>query len=459
MVVVPRESLHMKHRAIITVILIVINVVVYIYTSLQRGGGLISSSYDFITEYGFRPVYFLSDPLKGLFYTFTSMFIHADIIHIFFNMYFLWIFGSRVEGFLGHLRFICLYILSGLAAVLFHSGFTPYGGIDSLVIPAVGASGAISGVLGAFLLMLPHTRLTVCMFFLFIPFCFNLPASAFLIIWFAQQLIYGYLRLGGVAYFAHIGGFIMGLLLAPYIARRESITPEYLDMILKYLYEYFGIRWIKPRGLGTSSKVILIAMIMAVTAGFLYSAYTSNSIVTKDHRVYVANLEVVVNNESQSDRFIISITQNRSLEVFPSIISALDNVRITGNRLAYILYNTNMSGQTFSGDIKYNARISGIYVDVTIEGLLIRYDDIGMAYYAQGLMRTYSVRVGPQGAELGEYLIANFEYESRRFEISNLSVICLFAASIAVFSIPSVLRSDEALVYQTTRQPGYYPFL
>lgn len=460
MVVVPRESFYTKHRPIITLFLIVINIGVYIYSSLQRGGGLISSSYDFISEYGFRPIYFLTDPVKGLYYTFTSMFIHADIIHIFFNMYFLWIFGSRVEGFIGHLKFLSLYILSGLAAVAFHTGFTPFGGIDSLVIPAVGASGAISGVLGAFLLMLPHTRLTVCMFFLFIPFCFNLPASAFLIIWFAQQLIYGYLRLGGVAYFAHIGGFIMGLLIAPYIARRrETVAPEYLDLVLKYLYEYFGIRWIRPRGLGSGSKAILVAMILAVATGFLYSAYLSNSMVMKEYNTYTANLGVYVDGEYQSDQFIISIIQNKSLEVFPSTISALDNVRIAGNRLIYILYNNSMSGQSFSGSIRYTVRISGIYVDVIIEDLLIKYDDIGMAYYAEGLMKTHSVRISPQGAGLGEYLVIDFKYESQKFELSNLVVICLFAASIAVFSIPSIIRSDEALVYQITRRPGYYPFL
>jgi len=146
----------------------------------------------------------------------TSLFIHGGWFHILGNMWFLWIFGDNVEDRMGHGRFLVFYLLCGVLAGMAHMLTNP-----SSTIPAFGASGAISGVLGAYLLFFPRARVLV-LFPIFIwPLFFVLPASLFLGIWFVIQFFSGTFSLlspkmgGGVAWWAHIGGFISGLSLAP----------------------------------------------------------------------------------------------------------------------------------------------------------------------------------------------------------------------------------------------------
>jgi rhomboid family protein len=163
---------------------------------------------------------------------FTSMFMHGGIAHIAGNMLFLWIFGDNIEDRLGHLRYLVFYLLCGVIASLAHVFVTAVfaGDQNSLLVPSLGASGAISGVLGAYLLLYPTRRVTVILF----RFLTDVPAYVAIGIWFAFQLISGLGMLGGgsqqggVAYAAHVGGFVAGLVLIKFFEiGRPRAAPGY----------------------------------------------------------------------------------------------------------------------------------------------------------------------------------------------------------------------------------------
>lgn len=154
----------------------------------------------------------------------TSMFLHGGWVHIFANMWTLWIFGDNVEDRMGPFRFLFFYLLCGIAADLVHSYTNP----DSM-IPAFGASGAIAGVMGAYLVLFPYSRVIVLVPLLFIPFFFEFPAVIYLGFWALTQLFSGTLSLayraaypGGVAWWAHVGGFAAGILLHPLFVKRRD---------------------------------------------------------------------------------------------------------------------------------------------------------------------------------------------------------------------------------------------
>jgi membrane associated rhomboid family serine protease len=150
----------------------------------------------------------------------TSMFMHGGLAHIFGNMLFLWIFGDNIEDRMGHVRYLIFYLVCGILASLAHVvtsimfSTNPY----SLLIPSLGASGAISGVLGAYILLHPHRRVTVLLF----RFLTDVPAYVAIGIWFAFQLVSGLgvfgggSQQGGVAYAAHVGGFVAGIVLVKF---------------------------------------------------------------------------------------------------------------------------------------------------------------------------------------------------------------------------------------------------
>jgi len=155
-------------------------------------------------------------PLPVYFNFLSSMFMHGDIMHIFGNMLFLWIFGDNLEDRIGHVRYAIFYVVCGLAAAIAQVIMGP----DS-VIPMLGASGAISGVLGGYMLLFPHRRVKAFIF----RFLTEVPAYAAVGIWIAYQVILGYLSPsggGGVAYAAHIGGFVAGLALIKLFAIGRS---------------------------------------------------------------------------------------------------------------------------------------------------------------------------------------------------------------------------------------------
>jgi membrane associated rhomboid family serine protease len=158
---------------------------------------------------------------QRLFTLFTSMFMHANWLHLFGNMLFLYVFGDNIEDIFGHAGYLVVYIISGLVASLAHIViifFAPV--IGNLIgIPqtldltsgVVGASGAISGVLGAYIVLYPKTKIIALVFYFILP----VPAIVFLGFWFIMQWFYGFFDMsGGVAYWAHIGGFIAGMIFA-----------------------------------------------------------------------------------------------------------------------------------------------------------------------------------------------------------------------------------------------------
>jgi membrane associated rhomboid family serine protease len=163
---------------------------------------------------------------------FTSMFTHAGLLHLGGNMLFLWIFGNNVEDPMGPARFLIFYLLAGIAALALQTAINP-----DAVVPTLGASGAIAGVLGGYIVLYPRARV-LTLIFLIIFFTFlELPAVLFLFIWFAQQAVFAAVGLtnpsgngGGVAYFAHVGGFVFGLLAIKLFAKRLSAAygqPKY----------------------------------------------------------------------------------------------------------------------------------------------------------------------------------------------------------------------------------------
>lgn len=151
-------------------------------------------------------------PLPVYFNFLSSMFMHGDIMHIFGNMLFLWIFGDNLENLLGHIRFAAFYLVCGLAAALAQIVMEP-----SSAIPMLGASGAISGVMGGYLLLFPQRQVRAIIF----NFLTTVPAFVALGLWIGYQILSGYLApagQGGVAYAAHIGGFIAGVVLVKLFA-------------------------------------------------------------------------------------------------------------------------------------------------------------------------------------------------------------------------------------------------
>lgn len=152
---------------------------------------------------------------------FTSMFMHGGFMHLLGNMLYLWIFGNNVEDAMGHGRFLLFYLLCGIAAVYAQVLPDP----DS-TIPMIGASGAISGVLGAYLLLYPHARVLVVIPLGIVVYPLRIPAAIVLLLWFGMQLVSSYFsgdQQGGVAFGAHIGGFIAGMLLIPLFRKPDKL--------------------------------------------------------------------------------------------------------------------------------------------------------------------------------------------------------------------------------------------
>jgi membrane associated rhomboid family serine protease len=160
---------------------------------------------------------------------FTSMFMHGGILHIAFNMLFLWIFGNNIEDAMGRVRYLLFYLLAGVVAVYSQAALDPQG-----TLPTIGASGAVAGVLGAYALLLPRARVLTAVIIIFFVTLVEIPAYVMLGIWFVLQFVpaIGQVAVpdvtgqGGVAYFAHVGGFVFGLALVKLFAHRRPDTPE-----------------------------------------------------------------------------------------------------------------------------------------------------------------------------------------------------------------------------------------
>jgi membrane associated rhomboid family serine protease len=197
----------------ITRVFIIINVVVFFFFWLSGA----ESFWSAIQDYGMVPAYVVTG--ERLYTLLTSMFMHGGIPHLLGNMLYLYIFGDNIEDAFGHGRYFAFYFICGVAASAMH--IMSITATEEMRIPAVGASGAISGVLGAYLLLYPRARILTLMGWAYVA---RIPSIFFIGFWFAYQLLLGFLpQPGGVAYWAHIGGFIAGVALALILRRRKGV--------------------------------------------------------------------------------------------------------------------------------------------------------------------------------------------------------------------------------------------
>ncbi len=205
-----------KSRPIVTYSIVAINIAVFVYEIVLSARGDIL---EFIVEFALTPVHVVQG--AALYTLVTSMFLHSGFMHVFSNMLYLYIFGDNVEDIMGRKRFILFYLLCGLAASAAQIAVHPLSNV-----PNLGASGAVAGVLGAYLIMFPRARVHCILIFGFFIRWITLPAVVVLGFWFVIQLFSGVASLpyitqdvGGVAYFAHMGGFVAGMVLIKMFAR------------------------------------------------------------------------------------------------------------------------------------------------------------------------------------------------------------------------------------------------
>jgi membrane associated rhomboid family serine protease len=211
------DTLRSRRFPIVNWMLIVLNGIVFYYELKLGKAGLNR----FVNTWGLIPAQLASDPDVAWVTICTSMFLHGGWFHILSNMWILAIFGDNIEDRMGGGRYLIFYLLSGTAAALAQAFLSPLSNM-----PMIGASGAIAGVLGAFLILFPRARIASLVPILFIFTIIEIPAVIFLGFWFVLQLFSGWLALQGadinsVAWWAHIGGFIFGMLAVSLFARRR----------------------------------------------------------------------------------------------------------------------------------------------------------------------------------------------------------------------------------------------
>ncbi len=216
-----RDVIPSRTTPYVGISIIVINTLVFLY-ELTMPDRMFEQ---FVLTFGLVPAVF------SWVSVFTSMFVHADWLHFLGNMLYLWIFGDNVEDRVGHGRFLVFYLICGVAAAAVQTAFNPLS-----VVPMIGASGAIAGVLGAYLVMFPHSRvLTLIPIFIFIQLI-EIPAVILLGLWFLLQIVSGLGSLGGpedtggVAFWAHAAGFLVGLVLIWFFKRPERQRVEWWDV-------------------------------------------------------------------------------------------------------------------------------------------------------------------------------------------------------------------------------------
>ncbi|MBO8127972.1 MAG: rhomboid family intramembrane serine protease [Peptococcaceae bacterium] len=210
-----RDTIRSRRFPVVTVTIITLNVIVFLY-ELSLGSATLL--HRFASQYGMIPAVQLHMIQEAPFSLstwspmVTSMFIHGGLMHIIGNMLYLWVFGDNVEDVLGKARFVAFYLLAGIAGNIGHLLANP-----ASTVPTIGASGAVAGVLGAYFITFPRSRILALVPFLFIITFMELPAVLFLFLWFGLQLLNGLAALAipatTVAWWAHIGGFGAGMIM------------------------------------------------------------------------------------------------------------------------------------------------------------------------------------------------------------------------------------------------------
>jgi membrane associated rhomboid family serine protease len=220
-----KDNVPTRTVPIITITLVLVNIVIFLWSFTLPDG----AAQHVVRKYALMPKELLIAATVrpellpyNILTIFTSMFLHGGILHVAGNMLYLWIFGNNVEDAAGHGRFLLFYLLSGVAAALVQCSCDP-----ASAAPMIGASGAVSGVLGAYLLLYPRARVKTLIFiFIFITTA-EIPAMLFLSLWFFIQVVFSHGQ--GVAWFAHIGGFLFGLITIKIFARgrRPGLGPAW----------------------------------------------------------------------------------------------------------------------------------------------------------------------------------------------------------------------------------------
>jgi membrane associated rhomboid family serine protease len=206
-----KDNVPTRTLPIITTGLIFVNIIIFVWQHLLLHASANTMLY---TYYGLVPREFIAsvavrhDLLPyNIMTIFTSMFLHGGLLHIIGNMLYLWIFGNNIEDRLGHMGYLVFYLLSGICAAAFQVFYDP-----SSEIPMIGASGAVSGTLGAYLLVYPRARIKTLLIIVVFVKIVDIPAIVLLTVWFFMQFLYS--NVDGIAWYAHVGGFIFGLLFA-----------------------------------------------------------------------------------------------------------------------------------------------------------------------------------------------------------------------------------------------------
>ena len=213
-----RDSLNLVKFPLVNISLIVINLYVFFQELISPNLDLVISRFALIpAQVDFSKPETLSPFI-------TSMFLHAGFLHILSNMWFLWVFGDNVEAVMGHLKYLLFYLFCGIVA-----SFSQYLFIANSSLSMLGASGAIAGVLGAYLKFFPHHKIDTIIPVFGLPLIVAIPANIMLIYWFFTQAFNGVAVLltatasiGGIAYIAHVGGFVSGLLFSKHLDRRKT---------------------------------------------------------------------------------------------------------------------------------------------------------------------------------------------------------------------------------------------
>jgi membrane associated rhomboid family serine protease len=212
------DTVRSRRFPFINILLIIANVLVFLYET-QMGSSALNK---FIFTWGLIPHHFWSDPSTAWVTIFTAMFLHGGWFHIISNMWFLFIFGDNVEERMGSLRYLIFYFLSGAAAGLLQAYVLPVS-----TEPMIGASGAIAGVLGAYLILYPRSKIASLVPILFIFTIIEIPAFLFLLFWFGMQIYSGLFAIpggggSGIAWWAHIGGFLFGVVMVSFFAIKRG---------------------------------------------------------------------------------------------------------------------------------------------------------------------------------------------------------------------------------------------
>jgi membrane associated rhomboid family serine protease len=219
-----RDTVQARSLPLMNWALIAVNVLIFVLLLSGPRAEL------WIARYGMVPAQIFSTPTAWLTVV-TSMFLHGGLFHLISNMWALYIFGDNVEDRMGPTRFLVFYLLCGAAAAVVHILMNP-----NSTIPTVGASGAISGVMGAYLVLFPYSRVITLIPFFFFPYFFEVPALFFIGLWFGGQLVNALLTsalappdIGGVAWWAHVGGFVAGIVLVRLFVVRRYVRRSYID--------------------------------------------------------------------------------------------------------------------------------------------------------------------------------------------------------------------------------------